>query len=241
MKKTIRGAIAIAATIGVGAWMLAVAAHRLDNTVELASTAACKRPVVTVDAGHGGFDGGAVAPDGTQEKEINLAVAMPLADILTVMGYDVVRTRDDDRGLEDDAQATVREKKVADMKRRLALFDAADFNVSIHQNMFGSAKYHGAQMFYAAANPLSKPLASSVREQVYARLQPDNTRELKSGSRDIYLLYKTTKPTVLVECGFLSNAAELERLKTPSYQRQTAFAVACGVMAYTRQYGQKGG
>ncbi len=197
------------------------------------------RPIITVDAGHGDFDGGAVAPDGTTEKELNLCIAMPLAVVLTYCGFDVTMTRWEDTSLCEDNSATIRERKVSDMKARLALFEAAHLNISIHQNMFGAAQYHGAQVFYSANHPLSKELGTCVREELYRLVQPDNTRELKMGSRDIYLLYRTTAPTVLVECGFLSNCEELARLQDTEYQRQVAFALACGVMRYEAQWGKE--
>lgn len=197
------------------------------------------RPTIVVDAGHGEFDGGAVAPDGTTEKELNLLIAKPLAMMLNYCGFDVIMTRTDDTALHTDDCTTVREKKVSDMAARLALFEQADLNVSIHQNMFGVNKYHGAQVFFSENHPLSKELGSCIREEVYRLLQPENTRELKTGSRDIYLLYRATTPTVLVECGFLSNAEELAQLKDEAYQRQFAFAVACGVTRYAAQWGKE--
>lgn len=204
-------------------------AHELTRPV---SGEAMRRPLVTVDAGHGGFDGGAVAKDGTEEKDINLAIALPLGDILRLCGMQVQMTRTADAALCEDEGLSIREKKVRDMGERLSLYEQADCNVAIHQNMFGAAKYHGAQVFYSQNHPLSKVLASAVREAVYTRLQPDNTRELKSGGRDIYLLYKASRPTVLIECGFLSNDAELRGLQSVEYQKKMAFCVACGVLNF---------
>lgn len=204
----------------------------------LGETAVAYRPTAVVDAGHGDFDGGAVAADGTEEKTINLAIANDLCLFLTLCGFDVTPTRTDDTTLCADNDASIRERKVSDMKARLALFEQADINVSIHQNMFGGAAYHGAQVFYSENNALSKLLGTTVREEILRLIQPDNTRELKTGNRDIYLLHKSDKPTVLVECGFMSNAEELEKLKSAAYQQQMAFAVSCGVMRY---YAQKGG
>lgn len=220
------------------AGLLAATVGSIAVTVDTDSTASL-RPTIVIDAGHGDFDGGAVAPDGTTEKALNLAVALPLRDMLTVCGFDVVMTREDDTALHDDDSATLREKKVSDMKARLALYEKADLNVSLHQNMFGAAKYHGAQVFYSTNHPLSKELGESIRSEVVRLLQPDNARELKSGSKDIYLLYRATVPTVLVECGFLSNAEELALLKSEDYQRQMAFAVACGITRYAAVWGKE--
>lgn len=222
------GILAVTVCVAVGLTMWSKAT-RLTAAQE---QYAAQSPLVTVDAGHGDFDGGAVAADGTEEKDLNLAVALPLSDMLRLCGCRVAMTRTDDTTLCADDSASIRERKVSDMKARLAMYEQADINISIHQNMFSKAIYHGAQMFYSTNDPASRVLAEAVREQIVTGLQPDNTRELKSGNRDIYLLYKTTRPTVLVECGFLSNAEELAALKTPTYQRRLAFAVASGMMRY---------
>ncbi len=199
-------------------------------------------PVVTVDAGHGGFDGGATAADGTQEKDINLAVALPMADFLRLCGVRVVMTRTDDEALCEEEGLRIRDKKRGDMKARLALFEEADLNVSIHQNAFSGTAYSGTQVFYTVNHPDAARLAQCVQSQVMTWLQPDNTRQIKSGNRDIYLLHKTTVPTILVECGFLSNIAECEALKSAIYQRQMAWALTGGVLQFltTAQGGETG-
>lgn len=195
------------------------------------------RPRIVIDAGHGGFDGGAKAPDGTEEKTINLDIAHALAAMLTVCGFDVTMTRETDDGLQTAQDTTVRQKKVSDMHARLALYEDAQLVISIHQNMFAVKSCHGSQVFYSPNHPCSKVLAACVREQLVAQLQPDNERELKAGNKDIFLLHKTTRPTVLVECGFLSNTEELARLKNVDYRRQLAFAIACGAMNFIAQKG----
>ena len=211
-----------------GALILTVTFGVLDRRLTV-STAAV--PYIVIDAGHGGADGGASAKDGTPEKSINLAVALPLSDILTVMGYRVENTRTDDRMLHTEGDS-LRERKVSDMKQRLQLANGADLTVSIHQNHFSQAQYSGAQIFYSANTPDSRVLAESIRTHVVSMLQPTNTRELKKGTADVYLLHRATRPAVLVECGFLSNQAELEKLKNTDYQRQLSFAIAAGVMVY---------
>ncbi|MBQ4618071.1 MAG: N-acetylmuramoyl-L-alanine amidase [Clostridia bacterium] len=200
-----------------------------------------KRTTVLLDAGHGGFDGGAVAPDGTLEKDLNLQIALDLADWLRLCGYDVALTRTTDNALCEDETLSVRERKRQDMRTRLEQYEKADLIVAIHQNMFGVAKYHGAQVFYSPNNPLSKRLAEAVRSSIVAYLQPDNERAVKQGDKTIYLLYKTTRPTVLVECGFLSNTQELQHLKDPSYRRKLSFTLLCGVLSYTAPHAEGGG
>lgn len=191
--------------------------------------------VVLIDPGHGGFDGGAVAEDGTTEKHLNLAVALYLRDLLYVCGVPVEMTRQTDMGLEEDSSASIREKKTTDMRRRLEKYNEAAVVISVHQNHFSVPKYNGTQLFYSTNHSGSAALAQSIRESVVEWVQPQNTRELKKATDGIFLLYHTTTPAVLVECGFLSNPDEREKLKTPAYQQQMAFAVMAGFWNYQSQ------
>ena len=188
-------------------------------------------PLILVDPGHGGADGGAVAPDGTQEKDINLAISLHVADMLRVMGFEVSMTRSTD-DMVNAVGSTMRERKVSDTKNRLAMVEQADLSVSIHQNKFPQSRYFGTQVFYSGNNEASRELAEQIRANVVAQLQPENKRELKKGDSNIYLLHKATKPIALVECGFLSNEEELEQLKDPVYQEKLALTVACSVIQY---------
>ncbi len=222
----IREAVLDTAIVLTGCAVLLTAAF--GRVARRADTALVAAPHILVDAGHGGEDGGAVAPDGTVEKNINLGVACCLRDLLCVMGYRVSMTRETDTMVHTEG-STQRERKVSDMKHRLAMSEAADMTVSIHQNKFSVEKYSGAQVFYGTGHPDSKVLAENIRAAVVALLQPENTRPLKAGDKSVYLLSRATTPTVLVECGFLSNYAELQKLKDPVYQRQLAFAILKGL------------
>lgn len=196
--------------------------------------AAAQEGYILLDPGHGGADGGAQAADGTLEKDINLAIALPLRDMLTVCGYPVVMTRDTDISIHDPAVKSLREQKISDMKNRLELYESALLAVGIHENKFEQSQYFGTQIFYSVNNAASLDLANAIRESVITNLQPQNKRELKKGTKDIYLLHKTEVPAVLVECGFLSNPVERDKLKSTEYQRQMAFAIAGGILAYAQ-------
>ncbi len=189
---------------------------------------------IIIDAGHGGFDGGAQAGDGTNEKNINLAIAKDLEQLLKFSGFNVIMTRNDDTGTEDDPNADIRDRKVSDMQNRLKLMqnNPDAIFVSVHLNKFTSVKVSGAQVFYSKNNTDSLPLAINIQESLKNKLQPDNERVVKQGTKATYLLHKTTIPAVIVECGFLSNTSELEKLKTEKYQRQTAFSIYCGICDY---------
>jgi len=193
------------------------------------ATPPAQRVSVLIDPGHGGADGGAVAPDGTLEKTLNLSVSLTLRDLLRVMGFSVTMTRDTDTMVNAEGD-TQRERKVRDMNNRLAMSQQADFTVSIHQNTFSQSQYHGTQVFYSANRAESRVLAEAVQESVVTALQPENNRVCKAGSSSVFLLDRAQTPLILVECGFLSNETELAKLKDPLYQRQLALAVAGGVL-----------
>lgn len=196
----------------------------------LAAHTTPRPPHIVIDAGHGGEDGGATAPDGTAEKTLNLTIAHTLADILRVMGFSVTETRTQDVMLHTEG-TTLRERKVSDMKHRLAVYETADLAIGIHQNKFPQSQYFGTQVFYSKNDPNSATVAEQIRRSVVTLLQKNNTRPLKAADSNIYLLSRTTRPAVLVECGFLSNPQELQRLQDPVYQRKLALAVFGGIVS----------
>lgn len=194
-----------------------------------------KTPIIVIDAGHGGEDGGATANNIT-EKDINLSIAKKLENIFISNGYEVIMTRTDDDsiGIKD---STIREQKVSDMKKRLDIYNSNEENIviSIHQNKFEQEKYSGTQIFYSTNNENSSVLAENIKTSVVNLIQPNNTRGCKKATKDIYLLYNSKVPSVIVECGFLSNKNEAEKLKTESYQKQMAFSIFLGVSNYINQ------
>ena len=139
-------------------------------------------------------------------------------------------TRESDEGLND---ANADNKKVQDMKRRIALIDetAPMITVSIHQNSYPEEYVHGAQVFYYAGSKEGQELAQCIQSQMVERLDPENKRKIKDND-SYYLLKKTGIPIVIVECGFLSNSAEAEKLCTEEYQKKTAWAIHMGILRY---------
>ncbi len=190
--------------------------------------------VIIIDPGHGGIDGGTQAADGTLEKEINLQIALKAHGYLSAFGYNTVLTRDGDFSIHNPEAKTIRAKKVSDLKNRLAIINNSNnpVFVSIHQNYFAQSKYHGTQVFYSGNNADSVRLAESIRKSVCDNLQQDNKRELKQSGTEIYLLYNSTVPSVMVECGFLSNNEEAELLKNETYQTKIAYFIAMGIIDY---------
>lgn len=198
------------------------------------SNAVNSRPQVILDAGHGGFDGGAVAQDGTVEKDINLEICITLADFLKANGYEVIMTRTADVSTDDVETKTIATRKKSDLKNRLQLmkdYPDAVF-VSIHLNKFTTSAAFGSQVFYSGRQENSKTLGEYIQKSIVSMLQPENTRVNKKATSSTYLLYNATIPAVLVECGFLSNKAELQKLKDSEYQRKMAFCIYCGINNY---------
>ena len=193
---------------------------------------------VILDAGHGGEDGGAVGADGTMEKDINLSITKKLQQLFLTSGFNVKMIRDSDISVYSDEMNTIKEKKVSDLKNRLNIANENENKnnilISIHQNKFQKSKYNGTQVFYSENNPKSKELANNIKESVIGFLQPDNKREIKPATKDIYILYNCKNVAVMVECGFLSNDLELQKLKDEKYQNKIAFSIYCGFLEYLK-------
>lgn len=197
------------------------------------------RHIVIIDPGHGGIDGGAVGYNGVVEKNINLAIGIKLREFFRAAGYTVIMTREDDRSIHDDDADTVREKKTTDLHNRMAIMQQnpdAVF-ISIHQNKYEDSRYSGTQVFYSPNDDESKELASDIQTGVHSMLQPDNSREIKPGGKNLYLLYQAKSPAVIVECGFLSNPTEAGLLQTDQYQNKMAFAVFCATLKFYAHFG----
>lgn len=183
-----------------------------------------KMPLVILDAGHGGPDGGCSAADGTQEKTINLEITLKTDAVLGLLGADTLLVRDMDTDLSDPSAQSISQKKVTDIRNRVALVNAHPDSVlvSIHQNTYPQAKYSGAQVFYSGEG---KSLAEQLQQNLARTVDTDNQRQAKAISPDIYLMKHVKVPAVLIECGFLSNPTESVKLKSSGYQRQLAVAI----------------
>lgn len=217
---------------GIGAEKLTErAAERGRQSVETSASVAVERPVIVLDAGHGGMDGGCVAADGTPEKGINLNILLSTRDMLKVLGYDVRCTREKDVSIHNEGVKGTGAQKRSDMDNRLAIINGckASLALSIHQNKFTDPKYSGAQMFYKEGDAESSRLADTLRERFRAVLQPDNERETKPVGSELFLIHNANCPAVMVECGFLSNPDEAQRLCSEKYQREIAFTLTDSV------------
>lgn len=190
-------------------------------------------PIIVLDAGHGGFDGGCVSVEGVPEKGINLSILLRLRDLLEISGYTVEVTRDTDTSIHDDGIEGIANQKSSDMDNRLELFNKYDNAVciSIHQNQFTDSFYNGAQMFYSGTNSENETLAKSLQNS-FQNLQPENKREIKLCGKELFLCYYSENPTVMVECGFLSNPEEAALLNTEEYQQKIAMTIFSGLNSF---------
>ncbi len=189
---------------------------------------------VIIDAGHGGVDGGAIAGDGTLEKDINLEISLILNEMLKMCGAETIMTRETDISIHDKSATTIRAKKASDIHNRFKIIESNPeyIFVSIHQNSFSDSRYKGAQLFYSPNNSTSIELAKCLQNSFSSLLQKDNNREIKKCTTDVYLIYHAETTAVLCECGFISNKTELENLKSPEYQKKVAFCIFSGILDY---------
>lgn len=182
---------------------------------------------IIIDAGHGLPDGGAVAPDGTIESDINLKIAKNLNKYLSDAGFECIMTRADENSIFTDGK-TIHAKKVSDIRKRIEI---ANNNpdaivVSIHLNTFTSPDVNGAQVFYKPGSEISKEIATEIQRLINLKYQPENTKVSKPISSNVYLFNHINNESILVECGFLTNPDDLSKLKTEKFQKDIAESIA---------------
>ena len=189
--------------------------------------------IVVLDAGHGGEDGGAIGGNGTVEKNVNLSIMLKLQQLLEQSGCTVITTRTEDISLHNSGDEKVGNRKISDLDNRKKMPEeyGADIFVSVHMNTFPDSKYSGAQVFYAEKEG-SKELAENIRAELKAHVNGENNRETKDADGNIYILDGAKVPSVVVECGFLSNSEEEAKLVSEEYQQKLAFAMYCGIIKY---------
>ena len=182
---------------------------------------------VVIDAGHGGKDAGTTGVDGTQEKGINLSIALKLRDYLLVSGINAVLIRDGDNEFYPEGTDISK----SDLYNRLEFVNSIPDSIliSIHQNHFENESEWGTQIWYSSNTPESKVLADSVLSNIKTLLQPENKRENKQSDDSYYLLYKASVPSVMIECGFMSNREENAKLQDISYQNDISYSILTGI------------
>ncbi len=197
-------------------------------------------PIVVIDAGHGGEDGGAVGENGVYEKDLNLSIAKTLDEMLRACGVKTVMTRTEDVLLYDRNSNYQGQKKVQDLATRRAIaerYESAIF-ISIHMNSFPQTQYNGLQVYYSTNNPTSAQLAEQIQSLVKDSLLPENRRAIKPAGSNIYLLNRLNCSAVLIECGFLSNPEECAHLSDENYRRRLAQTLCVAIMNYLSESGK---
>lgn len=215
--------------------VLAVVIIAVPNSSEIKTSVFSENePVIIIDPGHGGVDGGAVGVSGTVEKRINLEIALQLRDVLSAAGYNVIMTRDTDRSIHDSDAATISQMKVSDLHNRLAMTKMYDDSllVSIHQNTLHDSSVTGAQVFYSPNNEESAVLAQCIQDQFNQHLQLAESREIKKAGKNLYLFYNAENAAILAECGFLSNSREEQLLCSQEHQKKIVFSLYCGILDF---------
>ena len=200
---------------------------------EAVSVFSAEGPVLIIDAGHGGADGGAVAEDGTVESSINLAIAQKLELLSGLFGVETVMTRESEDIAYPDEADTIAKMKRADQNARVNLINSIPDGVliSIHQNYYPDSRPSGAQVLYAATDG-SQELGEIAHTAITASLCPDSRRVAAPVSSEIYLMRSVHCPAILVECGFISNAEELLKLKNSVYQNEIAALLLTSYLQY---------
>lgn len=183
------------------------------------------KKIIVIDPGHGGFDPGKIGTNGENEKHINLKISENLQAYLEQSGSYVIVTRSEDEALAD--------KKNQDLKERKNITNASgcDVMISIHQNSFPKVGAKGAQVFYYNSSKEGKLLAKCIQNKIKEFADTSNNRDIKANT-DYYVLRTTEIPSVIVECGFLSNVDEEAKLNTEEYQEKIAWAIYMGIIEY---------
>lgn len=185
------------------------------------------RKTVIIDPGHGGIDVGTVGIDGSLEKNINLSISLDLYDFLMVSGINTVLTRDGDYEM----YRAGEQRTKSDLYNRMDYINSVPDSIliSIHQNHFENEAEWGTQVWYSPNDEISPTLADKILQSVKKNIQPENKRENKVSDNSYYILYKAQKPSVMVECGFVSNENENKKLQDKEYQRDMAYSILAGI------------
>lgn len=197
-------------------------------TVIAENTPVVRSHCIVIDAGHGGEDGGATSCTGRLESGYNLDIALRLNDLLHLLGYDTRMIRTADTAIYTKGE-TIAQKKVSDLKERVRIVEETQSSLllSIHQNTFPDGRYSGAQVFYADT-PGSRDLAEQLQTNLVTTVNPGSNRKCKK-SDGVYLMEHISRPGVLIECGFLSNAEEEAKLRSATYQKRLCCVIAATV------------
>ncbi|HOQ36934.1 MAG TPA: N-acetylmuramoyl-L-alanine amidase [Acetivibrio sp.] len=193
---------------------------------------------VVIDAGHGGEDPGAVSDySGLKEKDVNLIIAKRVKELLEAENFKVIMTREEDVLNYKEGTQRYTSKRAQDLMNRKKKIDesGADIAVSIHLNKFSQTQYYGAQVFFPPRSQESQELAETIQKALREKVDPGNKREALVKDNKLIILRDLKVPTVIVECGFLSNRQEEQKLADADYQEELAQAIKDGIVEYFKK------
>ena len=219
--------LTLAIFLPIGMFVLQTASNiNTNKTVATMATPVSSKTII-IDAGHGGEDGGAVSNNGISEAEINLKIALKLQQLLEQSGSNVVLTRSDNNAIYDI------DKKTLDIRNRVRIGNnsSADIFVSIHLNKIPENQYYGWQTFFKDGNEDGKRLANCIQNNLNETIQKENKRTPLI-INNVYVIKHVEIPTVIVECGFLSNPEEERQLQQEEYQTKLAWGIYNGIMEF---------
>ena len=185
--------------------------------------------VIVLDPGHGGIDHGATSVTGAKEDQLNLQVCLLVSDQLQKAGAVVVMTRE---SVEVDYSGDGETRKRRDMANRARLIEASKASavISVHMNKYLNGKFFGPQTYFRKGDQLCRQLASDIQDQLLDKLPSYKKYRVIEGN--FFILNVSEVPSVLVECGFLSNRADDKRLRDCSYQQKVAECIFMGICDY---------
>ena len=181
------------------------------------------RSTLVLDAGHGGIDGGAISDSGLKESDINLQIALKTEALVRFLGIDTVMTRETDTDNSDNKAYSEHDNLV--QRAKLANSTENAVLISIHQNKFPSAVVSGAEVMYSD-NDDSKALGLITQDNLVTLLDSSNRRVARPAPKELLLTSSVECPTILVECGFMSNPQEVQKLASNDYQLKLAAILA---------------
>ena len=220
--------VVLATFIAISLW-----GNQAISTIS-ANASAPLGPIVIIDAGHGGVDGGATSVSGVLESKLNLEIAQKLNDLLHLIGIHTKMVREDDISIYTEGES-IASKKVSDLKNRIKMVNETEnaILISIHQNHFHESKYSGAQVFYSSFGE-SRNLADKMQIAFRETINPGSRRQIKKAD-GVYLLQNIQKIGILIECGFISNPEEDSLLRSNAYQNKVASVIAATISGYVSE------
>ncbi len=224
--------ITLCVFISIFTYILSTAKNGEEEIVSVVSLPVSGKTII-IDAGHGIPDEGAESSNGISEAKINLKIALKLQQLLEQSGCTVILTRSDENAIYDIDSKTLKQKKISDLKNRVKIGNesSSDIFVSIHLNKIPQQQYDGWQTFYKKDSEEGKKLAVSIQNNLNEAIQTENNRIAKTID-NIYIIKNVEIPTTIVECGFLSNQTEEQKLQEDKYQDRLAWGIYNGIIDY---------